>query len=207
MKARLFCKISRLLFRQSAGMSVMLDAVQRRLHPRAIGQHRGEPGLVGGIVEIGPDHLGQRHRAVPDRFQELIGDRHRRRFDRRHARAIEDEPTAGSGEQRQDHRMAGEDVFFERSPRRCHKDRTSSCSSCRTFCVAISPGVDGRSADKPLQIRRQIGRPRDIAGEKSGQRHEHGAYQHQSVLHGDPFSPAWTSRKTDPGRAWVWRAP
>ena len=90
-----------------------IQAVQGGLHPAAIGQHRAAPGLVGGIVQIGPDHLGQRHRAVTDRLQQLIDDRHRRRLERRLAGPIEDEPPAGAGEQAQDDRVLGQNVLLE----------------------------------------------------------------------------------------------
>ena len=105
MKARLFFRMVRLLSRHSGRHRRGVEAVQSGLHAAAVGQHRAAPGLVGGIVEIRPHHLGQRHRAVADRLQQLIDDRHRWRIERRHAGPIEDEAPAGAREQAEDDRM------------------------------------------------------------------------------------------------------
>ena len=90
-----------------------VEAIQRRLHPAAIGEHRAAPGLIIGIVQIWPDHFGQRHRAVADGFQQLIDDRHRRRIERRLAGPIKNEPAAGSGKQAEDDRVLGENILLE----------------------------------------------------------------------------------------------
>jgi hypothetical protein len=90
-----------------------VQAVERRLHPAAVGQHRAAPGLILGIVDIGPDHLRQRHRAVADRLQQLIDDRHLRRLNRRHSRAVEDQLAAGAGKQAEDHRMLAQDILLK----------------------------------------------------------------------------------------------
>ncbi len=90
-----------------------VEAIQRRLHAAAIGQHRPAPGLVGRVVEIGADHLGQGHGAVADRFHELVGHRDLRRLERRLARPIEDEASARAREQPENHRVFAQNVLPE----------------------------------------------------------------------------------------------
>ena len=87
-----------------------VETIQRGLHPAPVRQHRAAPRLIAGIVHVGPDHLGQRHRAVADRFQKLVGDRHLRRLERRHAGTIEDEAAARAREEAEDDRMPGKNV-------------------------------------------------------------------------------------------------
>jgi hypothetical protein len=67
MKAMLF---SRMTWLRRHGSRV--EAVDRGFPARAIGGHRAAPGLVVGIVEIRRHDLGQRHRAVADRLEQLI---------------------------------------------------------------------------------------------------------------------------------------
>ena len=90
-----------------------VEAIERRLHAAAIGQHRAAPGFVVGIVDIGADDLRQRHRAVADRLQQLIDHRHLRRVQRRLPGPVQDHPSAGTREQAEDHRMLVQDVLLE----------------------------------------------------------------------------------------------
>ncbi len=90
-----------------------VEAVERRLHAAAIGEQRGAPGLIGGIVDIRGDHLAHRHGAVPDRLQQLIDDRHLRRVERRHAGPVQDEASARAREQAENDGMLAQDVALK----------------------------------------------------------------------------------------------
>ena len=90
-----------------------VEAVERRLHAAAIGEHRAAPGLVRGIVHIGADDLRQRHGGVADRLDQLVDDRHLRRFERRLAGTVQDQPAAGAGEQPEDDRVLAQNVLLE----------------------------------------------------------------------------------------------
>ena len=48
---------------------MLIETIERRFHPAAIGEHAAAPGLVGGVIEIRAHHLGQCHGAVADGFQ------------------------------------------------------------------------------------------------------------------------------------------
>ena len=116
-------------------------SVERGLHARAIGGHRAAPGLVVRIVEIRRHDLGQRHRAVADRLEQLIDDGHRGRLEPSHARPIEDEAAAGAREQFQDYRMVLENIALKH-PRRVIMSSNIMELSARTFFVAVSAGLE-----------------------------------------------------------------
>ena len=105
--------MARSFSRQSGWHGCLVQAVQGGLHPGAIGEHRAAPRLIGGIIQIRPDHLGERHGAVVDGFEQLIDDRHRWRFEWRHAGPIKDEPATRSREQGENDGMLAENVSLE----------------------------------------------------------------------------------------------
>jgi len=91
----------------------LVQALQGGLHPGAIGEHRAAPRLIGGIIEIRPHDLGERHGAMVDGFEQLIDDRHRWRLERRHARPIKNEPAARAREQAENDGMLAQNVLLE----------------------------------------------------------------------------------------------
>ena len=93
-----------------------VKTVERGLHAVPVRRQRATPSQIVGTIQIGNDHFGQRHGAVADGFEQLIDDRNRRRVDRRHPGAIEDELSAGPREQPEDERMPSQDVLLEHLP-------------------------------------------------------------------------------------------
>jgi hypothetical protein len=94
--------------------------------------------VVFGIVEVRHDHFAQRHDAVSDQFHQLVNDGYGGRLEWRHARPVQDEPTAGP----------------ESEPR----DNAVEPVRCRFVDVATGPASADfeHMADLPLTARRGL---------------------------------------------------
>ena len=178
----------RLFSRHSSRHRSQIETIERRFHPTAIGEHAAAPGLVGRVIEIRAHHLGQRHGAVADGFQQLIDDRDRRGIERRLAGPIENEAPARAREQAEDHGVLAQDISFEHPGGVAVQLEHPGIERQHVVGGSLRRGRVGTAGNRRHERRHILGLRRRAQRRQRDGSHSHtDVIQHRVKLHGLPL--------------------